>query len=167
MTLLSVIYASKSTTVEMFNGERWKLNPFKAADVHRCHVIARRVGSFTERVYSALWAEPIFDCVFAKCVGAHIFVWREQPKLLPWNEPKKWSFSGTDWAIAVYDLREFAFNFKGDLPAMTATIKNHFVAPLDIRELVFPRFLASREWWDVWRPTPEITGKFKLRNAVE
>lgn len=81
-------------------------------------------------MHPALRAKPILDSVFAKCVGVHIFLWRKQPKLLPWNKPKERPFAGTDGAIAIDDLCEFAFDFKSDLSAMTATFVIHFAAPL-------------------------------------
>jgi len=47
-------------------------------------------------MHSALGTVPMLDGVLTEAVGAHIFLWCKQPKLLPWNEPKKRPFSGTD-----------------------------------------------------------------------
>jgi hypothetical protein len=47
-------------------------------------------------MHAALGTEPMLDGVLAEAVGAYIFLWGKQPKLLPWNEPKKRPFSGTD-----------------------------------------------------------------------
>jgi len=73
----------------MFDRERRDLNAIETANVHGGHGISGWVGSFTERVHSTLRAEPVLDFVFTKCIRAHIFLWREQPELLPRYEPEQ------------------------------------------------------------------------------
>jgi hypothetical protein len=73
----------------------------------------------------------MFDDMLVECISAEILFGSKQPKLLPWNEPKKRSFPRADRAVAVRDLREFTLNLKGDISTMTATSVNHYAAPVN------------------------------------
>ena len=108
-----------------------------------------RIGAFAERQDAAVLAEPVFDDVFVEGVGRELRLTREL-HLLARHEPQQRAALRADGAVAGDRAGDFAFDFDGDLAAMTATAIFH-VRCSPVRE--------------DWRRARAASGRPSLRNT--
>ena len=92
---------------------------------------------------AASGAEVMLDGLVAEGVGGEGAFGRQQPELVARDEPVQRAHARADRAIAIRDLGEFALDFKGDLPAVTAAFVVHCVAPFMSGLVIAAMFVAN------------------------
>src|SRR5689334_8849986 len=111
--------------VEKFGFQLARIDVFHAADIDRHHLVALGVGAFGERRYPAIRAEMMGQQMFVELVGSQILPRRLQAELGGGNEMQQAAAFLAKRAVAIQHRADLAFEFIGDLAAMTAAFMGH------------------------------------------
>lgn len=90
---------------------------------------------------AAFWAKLMLDGMFAKGVGSQVRFRSQQAQFVSRYKPHERSLPGTNGAVAIDKLGNFALDFEGDLTTVTTTFVFHCPAPFSLGNKGMPRCL--------------------------